>query len=464
MKQILIIFGLLISVTTFAQSPRIKLNQITKDSLTGSVLISSPTDSGMVYSRDLFISYGADTFLILGGDTLAATSSIISSVLSDGVTITGDGTVGSPLKVDTTTVIATKGDLSDYVTVAGTQTITGAKTFSTDVEIDGKLDLEADGNSVFIGEDAGRVDDGGDNRNVGVGYRALYSNIEGNNNAAYGYFALYSNTDGYENMAVGNRSLNLNKSGSNNAAYGSRALQDNTSGSKNVGIGDKALQENTTGNQNTSIGQIAGRSTSTGANNTDGDNSVFIGYDARPLADAQENQIVIGSEARGLGSNSVVLGNSSITKTRLQGDVGIGTDSPSYDLEVTGKIYASDSIISAVFAGVSDIRLKQDVESSDKGLDAVMELNPVSYRLISNADNEKKSYGFIAQEVEKVIPDVIGTRHDGMKIMNYNDLISVLTKAIQEQQAIIKTQTNEIEQLKALISDLSNRLTILENN
>jgi len=114
MKQILIILGLLASVTTFAQSPRIKLNQITKDSVTGSVLISSPTDSGMVYSRDLFISYGADTFLILYGDTLAATSGIISSVLSDGVTITGDGTSGNELKVDTANVIATKQDLDLY--------------------------------------------------------------------------------------------------------------------------------------------------------------------------------------------------------------------------------------------------------------------------------------------------------------------------------------------------------------
>ena len=142
MKQILIIFGfLLATVSTFAQSPRIKLNQITKDSVTGSVLISSPSDSGMVYSRDLFISYGADTFLILGGDTLAATSSIISSVLSDGVTITGDGTLGSELTVDTATVISTIQGLVDtltnYVTIAGTETITGAKTFTSDLNVDG---------------------------------------------------------------------------------------------------------------------------------------------------------------------------------------------------------------------------------------------------------------------------------------------------------------------------------------
>jgi len=233
-------------------------------------------------------------------------------------------------------------------------------------------------------------------------------------------------------------------------------LYSNTTGFDNTASGTQALYSNTTGFKNLGLGREAGRFTSTGANNTDSDSSVYIGFDSRPLADAQTNQIVIGSTAIGLGSNSVVLGNSSITKTRLQGDVGIGTDSPSYDLEVVGKIYASDSIISNVYAGTSDIRLKQDIEPTDKGLDAVMDLNPVSYRFISNAESEKKSYGFIAQEIEKVIPDVVGTRHDGMKILNYNDLISVLTKAIQEQQT-------EIDELKLLITDLTNRLIKLEN-
>ena len=151
MKHTLFILALFTAtIQTFAQSPRIKLNQITKDSITGSVLISSPTDSGMVYSRDLFISYGADTFLILGGDTLAATSSIISSVLSDGVTITGDGTLGSELTVDTATVIATKQDLdlkqdqlngTGFVKATGTTISYDNSTYLTS-EVDGSVTNE----------------------------------------------------------------------------------------------------------------------------------------------------------------------------------------------------------------------------------------------------------------------------------------------------------------------------------
>ena len=121
MKQILIILGLFASVSTFAQSPRIKLNQITKDTVKGSVLISSPSDSGMVYSRDFYIAYGADTVLILYGDTLASTSGIISSVLSDGVTITGNGTSGNELKVDTS-LIATIKALNDSLSTVSAST------------------------------------------------------------------------------------------------------------------------------------------------------------------------------------------------------------------------------------------------------------------------------------------------------------------------------------------------------
>ena len=326
-----IIFFLFISTTVFAQTPRLKFRQIQKDTVKGSVLISSSSDSGMVYSRDFYVAYGVDTLLILYGDTIGGVGGGFASVLSDGVTITGDGTTGNELKVDTATVISTiqglVDSLSNYVNISGTQTITGAKTFSTDVEIDGKLDLDADGNSVFIGTGAGVLDDGSDNWSVGIGYQALNATIGGNNNTAVGY-----------------RSLFLNES-SSNTAVGYQSLRNNTSGYSNTSIGHLSLYSLSSGFQNVSIGREAGRYYGTGTGeNTDSDNSVFIGYDTRPLADAQTNQIVIGYDAIGLGSNSVVLGNSAITKTRLQGDVGIGTDSPSADLDVVGDVEVNGNL------------------------------------------------------------------------------------------------------------------------
>jgi len=260
MKHTLFILALITAtIQTFAQSPRIKLNQITKDSVTGSVLISSTTDSGMVYSRDLFISYGADTFLILGGDTIVLQSDLVAEIgdsLLNYVSRTELSDSTSNIRTDIPLIIADS--LLNYVNISGTQTITGAKTFSTDVDVDGKLNI-SDANS-------------------------------------------------------------------------------------NVLIGDGSGESISTGNNNTALGYNAGRYIDGGGNNTDSDNSVFIGYDSRPLADAQTNQIVIGYDAIGLGSNTVVLGNSSITKTRLQGDVGIGTDSPSADLDVVGDVEVNGNL------------------------------------------------------------------------------------------------------------------------
>jgi len=64
--------------------------------------------------------------------------------------------------------------------------------------------------------------------------------------------------------------------------------------------------------------------------------SVYIGYDTRALADGDTNEIVIGVSVIGAGSNSVVLGNDSITKTILKGNVGVGTTSPNYKCHIVG--------------------------------------------------------------------------------------------------------------------------------
>lgn len=69
--------------------------------------------------------------------------------------------------------------------------------------------------------------------------------------------------------------------------------------------------------------------------------SVFIGLGARANANGETNQVVIGHAAIGIGSNSVVLGNNSITRTALKGNVGIGTTTPSASLHISGASSAA---------------------------------------------------------------------------------------------------------------------------
>jgi len=201
------------------------------------------------------------------------------------------------------------------VTASGTVTAAGA-TFN------GLVSQTGLGGSTYFGEGAGVSDDLSANDNVGVGFQALKSNTTGYRNTASGNSALYRNTTGSLNTASGNFALYNNATGSNNTASGNSALYRNTEGINNTASGYQALYANTTGGNNTASGFSAGRYIADGttANETSG-TSVYIGADTKAFANGDANEIVIGYNAIGAGSNSVVLGNDSITTTVLRGDV-----------------------------------------------------------------------------------------------------------------------------------------------
>ncbi|MBT7929392.1 hypothetical protein HN682_05715, partial [Candidatus Peregrinibacteria bacterium] len=183
--------------------------------------------------------------------------------------------------------------------------------------------------------------------NTAQGYYSLYSNTTGNYNTATGYYSLQANTTGERNTAQGRSSLYANTTGDNNTAQGYLSLYSNTTGTQNTATGYSSLYSNTTGNYNTAVGYEAGRYQSDSSTNPSGSNSVYIGYNTKASGsvDAETNQIVIGSEAVGLGSNTAVLGNDSITTTALKGNVGIGTATPTYKLDInevtTGNLIVS---------------------------------------------------------------------------------------------------------------------------
>jgi hypothetical protein len=103
--------------------------------------------------------------------------------------------------------------------------------------------------------------------------------------------------------------------------------------------------------------------------------------------------------------------------------------------------------------GSSDRRLKRNIKPMSNGLSLVMELNPVTYdkkNNLSDTDYPIKESGFIAQELRKVLPELVieGTDKDHLLTVNYAKLTPILTKAIQQQQ-------KEIIQLQEMVKKLS---------
>jgi hypothetical protein len=96
----------------------------------------------------------------------------------------------------------------------------------------------------------------------------------------------------------------------------------------------------------------------------------------------------------------------------------------------------------------SDARLKESVTALKNGLSKVLALRPVSFTWKEEAVNEGGDIGFIAQEVEKIVPEVVHTDADGIKSVDYPKLVPILVKAIQEQQADNDRHQREIDALR----------------
>lgn len=158
-------------------------------------------------------------------------------------------------------------------------------------------------------------------------------------NTVIGNLAGLNNTTGGANTFLGYLSGQFNNSGSQNTFIGQNAGGLNTSGNNNTNIGVNAGFANTTGVANVFLGRDAGRFiTDKSTPATSVDRSIMLGYRTSPLGDSQTNQIVIGYDSTGLGSNTTVLGNSSTITTAIYGDLLLGTtiDSGTEKLQVQG--------------------------------------------------------------------------------------------------------------------------------
>ena len=158
--------------------------------------------------------------------------------------------------------------------------------------------------------------------NTATGTNAQYSLTTGASNTATGRDAQYSLTIGAGNTATGRDAQRSLTTGASNTATGTNAQYSLTTGASNTAAGTNAQYSLTIGADNTATGANAQRYLADGTTpTTSADNSTYVGALTKASANGVTNENVFGYNATGIGSNTVCIGSSAITKCQVYGDI-----------------------------------------------------------------------------------------------------------------------------------------------
>jgi uncharacterized coiled-coil protein SlyX len=251
-----------------------------------------------------------------------------------------------------------------------------------------------------------------------------------NGNTAEGTKALSSNTTGQANTAIGVGALYKNTTGVGNTATGMAALGSNTTGFSNTAIGARALMANTTGDYNVALGDSAGEFLSTGDNNIDIGHSVFG---------------VAGE------SNTIRIGNTDIIAVYIRGiSRQTAAEGAPVFVDSNGKLGTM----------TASTRFTDEIKPMDKASEAILTLKPVTFRYKHEIDPKSiRQFGLVAEEVEKVNPDLVGhdeqgkvysVRYDAVNAMLLNEFLKEHKKVEAQQATIAELKSTVVQQQKGM--------------
>ena len=287
-------------------------------------------------------------------------------------------------------------------------------------------------------------------KNTANGTAALEFNETGSDNTATGAFSLFSNTTGDDNTAGGSGALSDTATGADNTAVGSQTLASNTTGNLNTAVGFHALMTNTTDGGNTALGSeaLVNYASGGGGNTAVGDQALFasttgflnvaLGFAAGTNVTTASNTICIGADGQNV-SNSCYIGQ--IFGATSAGGVAV--------------LVNSDGKLGTV---VSSRRFKEEIQPMKQASDTLFALKPVTFRYKAEIDPAGTSqFGLVAEDVEKVNPDLIvrdkegkpySVRYDQVNAMLLNEFLKE-HKKVQDLESRLTQQEHQIECLSA---------------
>ena len=310
--------------------------------------------------------------------------------------------------------------------------------------------------------------------NTANGLSALQENTTGSFNTANGVDALFGNTIGSVNTADGFLALFANTTGNFNTANGAAALQNNTAGSNNTGAGTQALSKNITGGNNTADGVNALFGNTTGSNNTaSGEAALFRNTTG-------SSNIAVGVNAGSnltIGNNNIHIGNVGVAAEANTVRVGTqGNQRRAFIAGISGVAVAGSSVVinasGQLGVAASSERFKDEIKRMDKASEAVLALQPVTFRYKKNIDPDGvPQFGLVAEEVAKVNPDLVArdakgevytVRYEAVHAMLLNEFLKEHRKNEEQEKTIaelksgmtalaatVKAQASQIQKVSA---------------
>jgi hypothetical protein len=303
--------------------------------------------------------------------------------------------------------------------------------------------------------------------NTAIGFHALYCNTTGNGDTANGARALQSNTTGEGNTATGVQALWMNTTADGNTATGESALQNNTTGRENTATGRNALNWNTTGDHNTANGPYALEFNDTGVYNTatgafalysniTGSYNIALGVFAGYYLSGGDQNIDIGNG--GDPSDAGIIRIGTVGTQRATFVAGI-YDGPPASAGIAVYVNSNGQLATRT----SSARFKQDIHSMDKASEAVLALQPVTFRYKHELDPDGiPQFGLVAEQVEKVNPDLVArdakgepytVRYEAVNAMLLNEFLKEHRKVEQQEATITQLMSGAAKQ-EATITQL----------
>ncbi len=215
-----------------------------------------------------------------------------------------------------------------------------------------------------------------------------------------------------ENTAVGATALAVNYTGNQNTAVGVQALTTNNNGAENTAVGFHALRNNFTGHDNTALRWGAGQALTTGSNNID---TIRIGFPT-----AQFATFIAGISGTAISGTAVVV--------NTAGQLGVLP---------------------------SSARFKDEIKPMDKASEAIFALKPVTFHYKNRIDPDRTAqFGLVAEDVEKVNPDLVARGADGrVNTVRYDAVNAMLLNEFIKEHKTVQELKKEAAALTATVKE-----------